>query len=297
MKIDFKAAFSDVRRLVDSSASPERVAKGADDFSKSLASISPFNQQKAEIIKEKDSTQQLASVPREPMASYRPSSPALLGPMVETIQNSGVNEKLVNETPPTVKTPSFVGARRVRSGQGNLSRMPHAERVSMLSPLISETGRRYGIDPALGLAVVSAESSFDVNAVSRDGHASKGLFQLLDSTGMERMRILGLDREYDPFDPELNVELGVNYLHYLKNIFSTETALNNNHSTVPAANSASLEKLAVAAFNAGEGRVASAQARSARAGLDPSEYANVERYLPESTRTYVARVSDFKTRF
>jgi len=297
MKIDFKGAFSDVRRLIDSSAKPERVGKDAGDFSKTLGSIAPFNQQKAEIIEEKPAVQQAASVPREPMASYRPSPPSLMAPYIETIQNSGVNEKLVNETPPTVKTPSFVGARRVRSGQYISSQMPHAERVSMLSPLISETGKRYGIDPALGLAVVSAESSFDVNAVSRDGHASKGLFQLLDSTGMERMKILGLDREYDPFDPELNVELGVNYLHYLQNIFSKETALNNNHSTVPAANSASLEKLAVAAFNAGEGRVASAQARSARAGLDPSVYANVERYLPESTRTYVNRVAEFKTRF
>jgi soluble lytic murein transglycosylase-like protein len=86
------------------------------------------------------------------------------------------------------------------------------------------------------------------------------------------------------------MELGVKHLRKLHDFFSSSTELTSNLATVPAANSASLEKLAVAAFNAGEGRVASAQDRAQRAGKDPADYAQVAPYLPDSTQEYVERV-------
>jgi soluble lytic murein transglycosylase-like protein len=70
---------------------------------------------------------------------------------------------------------------------------------------------------------------------------------------------------------------------------------------VSAANSSSLEKLAVAAFNAGQGRVASAQQRAQRDGKNPADFAQVEAYLPQSTQEYVQRVmskrDEFEARF
>jgi soluble lytic murein transglycosylase-like protein len=134
--------------------------------------------------------------------------------------------------------------------------------------------------------------------VSSDGHASKGLFQLLDSTGKDLLaRGAQTDRPYDPFDPDLNIELGTSYLKYLHDIFKSPTSLPNDRSTKPAADDTSLEMLAVAAFNAGEGRVASAQHRAQRAGKDPAHYDNVAPFLPASTREYVSRVVSSKKLF
>ena len=47
---------------------------------------------------------------------------------------------------------------------------------------------------------------------------------------------------------------------------------------------------AIAAFNAGEGRVARAQARAAAAGRDPTSFGDVRPYLPHITQAYVHRV-------
>jgi soluble lytic murein transglycosylase-like protein len=92
------------------------------------------------------------------------------------------------------------------------------------------------------------------------------LFQLLDSTGKELLEQLGIDDDYDPFDPALNSYLGVGYLRRLHDTFSKETKLTNNLSTAPARTADDLEKLAIAAFNTGEGNVARAQEKAAQEG-------------------------------
>jgi soluble lytic murein transglycosylase-like protein len=175
--------------------------------------------------------------------------------------------------------------------------VPQLDRQEIRNRLVSAS-RQVGLDPALAQSVVKAESSFNVRAVSNDGHASKGLFQLLDSTGEFLMsRAEGAPQRYDPFNPDLNIQLGTNYLKYLHNIFSTPTELPNNVRTTPAADASSLERFAVAAFNAGEGRVASAQTRSEMLGKDPSLYDHVAPFLPISTREYVRRVVEGKGDF
>jgi len=178
----------------------------------------------------------------------------------------------------------------------DLTGVPQLSKQEIQGRLIS-AAQKLGLDPALTQSVVNAESSFNVRAVSRDGHASKGLFQLLDSTGrhlLSKTDEVANSRKYDPFNPDLNIKLGTNYLRYLHDIFSTQTTLPNNLKTTPAADAASLEKLALAAFNAGEGRVASAQGRSEALGKDPAYYDQVAPHLPRSTREYVKRVTDGK---
>ncbi len=160
----------------------------------------------------------------------------------------------------------------------------------IISKVIKEEGKKQGIDPALALAVAKTESSMNPLAVSTDGHESKGLFQLLDSTGKELMANFVHYESYNPYDVEQNTSLGVNYLRKLHGTFSESNKLSNNKSTTQAINSESLEKFAVAAFNAGEGRVASAQKKAFNDGLDPRIYENVETYLPNITQNYVKRV-------
>lgn len=170
-------------------------------------------------------------------------------------------------------------------------RLPPQLNQKEIASRISLASQKLGLDPALAMSVVNAESGFNVRAVSADGHNSKGLFQLLDATGKTLLSRAGdSEREYDPFDPDLNTELGTSYLRYLHDIFKTPTQLSGSRMTKSAADEQSLEQLAVAAFNAGEGRVASAQLRTEQAGKDPAHYDNVAPFLPRSTREYVARV-------
>jgi hypothetical protein len=199
---------------------------------------------------------------------------------------------------PEVKTPTVLEVKRVEVPvKTHVSSVPQLDRQEIRNRLVSAS-RQVGLDPALAQSVVKAESSFNVRAVSNDGHASKGLFQLLDSTGEFLMsRAEGAPQRYDPFNPDLNIQLGTNYLKYLHNIFSTPTELPNNVRTTPAADASSLERFAVAAFNAGEGRVASAQTRSEMLGKDPSLYDHVAPFLPISTREYVRRVVEGKGDF
>jgi Transglycosylase SLT domain len=157
--------------------------------------------------------------------------------------------------------------------------------------LIDQAGAKHGIDPALGKAVAHTESALRFDAVSKDGHNSKGIFQLKDPTGKDLLTRAGLtEAEYNPFDPELNTDLGMGYLRYLHEIFSDPVTLVHNTRTHKAGDLQSLERFAVAAYNAGEGRVASAQARAERAGLNPGDFAEVQRFLPASTRGYVKKV-------
>jgi soluble lytic murein transglycosylase-like protein len=167
---------------------------------------------------------------------------------------------------------------------------PQVGQKEILSRL-SVASQKAGLDPTLAMAVVKAESGFNVRAVSADGHYSKGLFQLLDSTGKTLLsRAETTNQQYDPFDPDLNIQLGTSYLRYLHDIFRSPTQISESRTTKSAANEESLEQLAVAAFNAGEGRVAAAQHRTEQAGKDPAHYDNVAPFLPRSTREYVARV-------
>ena len=90
------------------------------------------------------------------------------------------------------------------------------ERALVLPPqraydtLIREAAHRYGVDAALIKAVMQAESSFNVLAVSRAG--ARGLMQLMPALAQE----LGVE---DPFDARQNVMGGARYLRRLLDLY------------------------------------------------------------------------------
>lgn len=94
--------------------------------------------------------------------------------------------------------------------------------------LAAETAKRHGLDPALVLAVVSVESGFRPDAVSRKG--AQGLMQLMPGTARE----LGVK---DPLDPAANLDGGTRYLNALLQQYKGDL------------------KRALAAYNAGAGAV------------------------------------------
>jgi len=116
---------------------------------------------------------------------------------------------------------------------------PSADRMARAAParregrprfdvLIKQMASRFGIDAALLRAVISVESGYDPNALSRRGAA--GLMQLMPDTA-RRYRVKNV------FDPADNVRGGAQYLADLLKKFENDV------------------RLALAAYNAGEAAV------------------------------------------
>ncbi|TCK31988.1 soluble lytic murein transglycosylase-like protein [Paraburkholderia sp. BL8N3] len=94
--------------------------------------------------------------------------------------------------------------------------------------MIDDAAREYNVPPALVRAMVTTESNFDPQAVSPKG--AIGLMQLMPATAKRFGAV-------DPADPRTNLRTGTRYLRWLLDRFGSDL------------------KLAVAAYNAGEGAV------------------------------------------
>ena len=86
----------------------------------------------------------------------------------------------------------------------DLSSLPASRRA--LDVLVRKLAPQYGLDPDLVVAVIAAESSFRVDAVSSRG--ATGLMQLVPETA----RRFGVENSYDP---EQNLRGGRSYLRWL----------------------------------------------------------------------------------
>lgn len=104
------------------------------------------------------------------------------------------------------------------------------ERLKKWIPLAEKYGAMYGVDPRLIISQIRQESGGNPEAISRAG--AIGLMQIMPETGRTEC---GLTRE-QLFDPELNIKCGVSYLRKLYDKLGDW-------------------RLALAAYNAGIGRV------------------------------------------
>jgi soluble lytic murein transglycosylase-like protein len=82
--------------------------------------------------------------------------------------------------------------------------------------LIESVSMRHGVDPALVHAVVQVESNYEPRAVS--GMGARGLMQVLPSTAAD-FGVRNL------FDPQANLEAGVQYLKFLLTRFNLSQAI------------------------------------------------------------------------
>jgi soluble lytic murein transglycosylase-like protein len=98
-----------------------------------------------------------------------------------------------------------------------------------VNKLVDSIARQHDLEPSLVDSVIRVESNYNTNAVSPAG--AMGLMQLIPSTA----RRFGVN---DTFHPQQNIEGGVRYLKYLMELYHGD------------------ERLALAAYNAGEGAVA-----------------------------------------
>ncbi len=141
------------------------------------------------------------------------------------------------------------GSRVPRSGQ---AWMPTEADIKKFSSIIDVAARTHGVEPALVQAVITAESGFNPNAVSRAG--ASGLMQLMPDTA----RRYGVQ---NIFDPSENIHGGVKYLKDLLGMFKGDL------------------RLALAGYNAGENAVI-------RAGHRIPPYAETQDYVPKVIGIY-----------
>ncbi|WP_150266327.1 lytic transglycosylase domain-containing protein [Paenibacillus tepidiphilus] len=130
--------------------------------------------------------------------------------------------------------------------------------------LIAAAGAKYGVPVDLIKAVIDTESSFNPNVVSSAG--AKGLMQLMDGTADG----LGVS---DPFDPAQNIDGGVRYLSYQLKRYDGE------------------EKMALAAYNAGPGRVNKLGVSSDEELLEKLSL------LPKETQAYIAKIERARAQY
>ena len=98
---------------------------------------------------------------------------------------------------------------------------------------IRASAGKFGVEPSLVAAVIKAESRFDPEATSSRG--AYGLMQLLPETARFVSERTGISGDYR--DPETNIRIGTRYLSYLQSRYDGD------------------QRLALAAYNSGEGRV------------------------------------------
>nr|MBI1231938.1 transglycosylase SLT domain-containing protein [Cytophagales bacterium] len=114
-----------------------------------------------------------------------------------------------------------------KSDTHHISLRPYKKQAKFNS-YIEIASKKHDVSKALIEAVIQVESAYNPNATSPKG--AMGLMQLMPATARE----LGVS---DAYNAEENIEGGVKYLRYLLNAYEGET------------------RLALAAYNAGEGAV------------------------------------------
>jgi soluble lytic murein transglycosylase len=131
----------------------------------------------------------------------------------------------------------------------------------------AESARNH-LDPCLVASLIRQESEFDPSAISYAN--AYGLMQLLPSVGRTMAREEGMThfQTFQLLDPETNIRLGARYLRQMLDRFG------------------GVEEYALAAYNAGDSRVAEWQAAGPYSGMD--EF--VESIPFTETREYVEAI-------
>jgi membrane-bound lytic murein transglycosylase MltF len=154
-------------------------------------------------------------------------------------------------------------------------------------------------------AIYGQESSFGKNRRKRGISGAAGDFQLERETA-ERMGLTVNEKNDERFDIDKASAASAKYLKVHDEKFSKKSTLSGKLSTTPVKNSAERKKFAVAAFNAGEGRIAKAQQLAKEEGKNPAAWNDVKKYIESAgataekskeIREYVDRVLQYDAEF
>lgn len=159
-----------------------------------------------------------------------------------------IRTSIVKRTPAAAVLPPSPSLNQPALQSGGAPVQPASPPVTDVGALVNQAAAAHGVEAALVHSVISVESGFNPLAVSPKG--AQGLMQLSPATA----RRFGVT---DSFDARQNIEAGVKYLRYLQEMFKDD-------------------RLALAAYNAGEGAVAKYR------GIPP--YRETEQYVEKVGR-------------
>ncbi|MCR5004089.1 MAG: transglycosylase SLT domain-containing protein, partial [Bacteroidales bacterium] len=140
--------------------------------------------------------------------------------------------------------------------------------------LIKKYAAQIGWDWRLFAALIYQESHFRIDVTSYRG--AKGLLQMMPSTA----RRFGAD---DLFNPEESISAGAKYLDNLQRMFAKV-----------AASDIEREKITLAAYNAGEGRILDCINYARFKGVDPSTWDAIVGVIPEMRDESILQVDTVK---
>jgi membrane-bound lytic murein transglycosylase F len=129
-------------------------------------------------------------------------------------------------------------------------------------PLVKKYSEEYKVDWVLVLAVMKQESRFDYEAVSYKG--AYGLMQIMPMTQIEIAEKIGVE---EALTPRNNIKAGI---YHLKSLFAMFRNIPRDDRIC----------LALAAYNAGLGRVQDAQDIAIYMGNDPHKWSSIREALP-----------------
>jgi soluble lytic murein transglycosylase len=132
--------------------------------------------------------------------------------------------------------------------------------------MVRKASERSGVPVYEIWAIMRRESAFNPLATSYVG--AMGLMQLMPPTARENARLLGLDGEVNFFEPEVNILLGAHHFGRLRGMFERV-------------------EQAVAAYNAGQGRVRSWLENT---GEETDRVEGIEEIPFDETREFVRQV-------
>lgn len=198
---------------------------------------------------------------------------ALLFSITLAISCSGIHPQIKSGSNGSSNNPGYI-----QSSDNPLSEKQNAdpslsipESLKEYLPVIKKYSKIYGFDWRLIIAVIQQESNFKHDAVSPKG--AYGLLQIMPETGEEL--VLSVSHIHDFRTPEQNIIAGIHYLwtqfnrFFFKGMDSTESL-----------------KLALAAYNAGPGRVLDAQQLAIYLGEDPNKWETIKTILPLLSSEY-----------
>lgn len=157
----------------------------------------------------------------------------------------------------------------------------HAKR---LRPLVNEYARKFELPPALILAVIEQESSFNPKAHSRDN--AVGLMQVVAKAGGSAAYHYSEKRAGTPTlkelqDPKTNIRLGTAYLRLLLDRHFDD--IEDEDVRVAAA---------LAAYNWGPTRLRSVMKKGGKPESVEELEALLEKHAPRETRNYVRKITE-----
>ena len=134
--------------------------------------------------------------------------------------------------------------------------------------IVEKYAAEYNIDTLLVYSVIKTESGFNERAQS--AKEAKGLMQITDETAGWAFEQIGIDKNSDIFEPEINIQVGTWYLSKL---------ISDNKGDLVTA---------LASYNAGSGNVQKWKENSGKKAIDVTdiEFKETKNYVNKTLKYY-----------